>query len=118
MMDYSNFREEYTTDNFPSGKYRTKAIYTIDKRDRKERAKRITYHPKYNVPNKPHYDTYSTRVRIATGDDGRTYIVKHNENYSFISVMKWDLKYQHEVIYESDPRYETLLQKLYGVIPS
>ena len=72
-----------------------------------ERAVRVT-------TGAPKALTYARRVRIVDGDDGKTYILELSGGYGMISVMKADMKFQHEVIHERDARYTSILAILNG----
>ena len=52
--------------------------------------------------------TYAKKVRIVDGDDGKTYIAELNV-YGHISIMRGDMKFQEEVTFERDPRYQDVL---------
>ena len=95
-MEYSNVRKEYTTEDWPSGSHRVKAVFAIEKNNRGERATRVTYHPHTGRANAPKKTTYDAITRIADGEDGKTYIVSYTSLYGFISVMQSNLQFQQE----------------------
>lgn len=97
-MTYSNPRLDATIENWPHGKQRVTATFTIE-RDHKrgERAVRVTT----GAPKKL---TYARKARIVDGDDGRTYIAELSF-YGFVSIMNGDMKFQKETIHVYDPRY-------------
>ncbi len=111
-MQYSNFRKEFTSADWPTGSYRTTAIFSIEANKKGERAVRVTYHPVTGRPNAPKKTTYDAITRIADGEDGRTYIVSYTSLYGFISVMQSNLQFQQETIHEKDPRFTELLEQL------
>jgi len=105
---YSNPRLVAQFDDWPYGKLRARTTFKIEFSTRGERASRVTVNPKNGRLNKPKVTTYAQKVRIVDGDDGKTYIIE-KPIWGHISVMKWDLQFQHETIGDNDPRYaETL----------
>lgn len=101
---YSNPRLEAEIDNWPTGSYRTKAIFKIEQTARGERGTRVTFHPITGKPAAPKKLTYARKARIVDGDDGRTYIIELT-SFGFISVRKGDMKFEHESIFEENPKY-------------
>ncbi len=102
-MKYSNPRMKATIENWPSGKHRVTARFEIEQDPKRgERATRTTDGAAKKL-------TYSKLARIVDGDDGRTYIAEFTM-YGFISIMKGDMKFQHETIHTSDPRYPEALE--------
>lgn len=95
MTSYSNPRMSATIENWPSGNKRVTASFTIEQTPRGERAVRITT----GAPKKL---TFARKMRIVDGDDGRTYIATLSPNYGFVTIMKGDMQFQHEVIHYSD----------------
>jgi len=107
MTTYSNPRTEAVVKDWPSGSKRVEARFYVETTPKKgQRAVRVT-------TGSPKKLTYSPLVRIADGDDGRTYILELSL-YGHISVMKGDMKFQHEVIYSRDPRYAELVALIKG----
>ncbi len=105
MTSYSNPRMQDTISDWPSGAMRTTATFSIEAvPGRGERAVRVTVDPKTGKATAPKKLTFARKMRIVDGDDGRTYIAELTM-YGHVSVMKGDMKYQHESIHESDPRY-------------
>ena len=102
MTVYSNPRMSANVENWPHGKQRVTAVFSIEQVPGKgERAVRVTT----GAPKKL---TYARKMRIVDGDDGRTYIIELT-SYRHISVMRGDMKYSHETIFEGDARYPELL---------
>lgn len=102
-MKYSNPRMTATIENWPSGRAkRVTAHFQIEQTPRGERAVRIT-------DGAPKKLTFAKLARIVDGDDGRTYIAEFTL-YGFISIMRGDMKFQHETVHQSDPRYPELLE--------
>lgn len=101
MINYSNPRMEATIENWPIGGKRCTAVFSIEQTARGERGVRTTV-------GKPKVLTYARRARIVDGDDGRTYIAELTV-YNFVSIMRGDMKYQHEAIFADDPRFADLL---------
>ena len=96
---------ERRIDGWPFGrKQRCQAVFKIETHPKRgQRAVRVitdaegrSYAPKKL--------TYSPRVRIVEGSNGRTYIAELTAS-GFISIMCGDMKYQHETIHEDNPRY-------------
>lgn len=109
-MQYSDFRKEFTSLDWPSGSYRTKAVFLIEKNKKGERATRVTYHPVTGLPNSPKKTNYNMITRIASGDDNKTYIISYTGTY--ISVMQSNFQFQQEAIFDRDPRFAEILLKL------
>jgi len=106
-MNYSNPRTELTVNDWPYGKKRVQAVFSVESGPKGERAVRVTENPRGGW-NKPKKLTYAHKMRIVDGDDGRTYIAELT-HFGFISIMKSDMKYQHETIPRGDSRYPELL---------
>lgn len=102
MTKYSNPRMAAAIENWPHGSQRVTAMFTIERDKRGERAVRVT-------TGNPKKLTYSVRQRIVDGDDGRTYIASFSM-YGFVSIMKGDMKFQHETIHKGDPRYDEVVR--------
>jgi hypothetical protein len=47
-------------------------------------------------------------MRIVDGDDGRTYIAGLS-NYGHITIMRGDMKFNEETVFEREPRHAELL---------
>jgi hypothetical protein len=107
-LQYSNPRLELTVDNWPYGRFTTKATFNIEAVKGKERASRITVNPKNGRVNKPKKTTYSHKARIVDGSDGRTYIAELTA-YGAISIRQSDMHHQQEYISDNDARYIDLL---------
>lgn len=103
-MKYSNPRMKAVIENWPSSfNKRVTAIFEIEQHPKRgERAVRIT-------DGKPKTLTFAKLARIVDGDDGRTYIAELT-SYGFISIMRGDMKIQHESISQNDPRYGMTLE--------
>ncbi len=106
MLSYSNPRMHATIENWPSGGERVTARFAIEiDPKRGERATRLT-----KIGGAPTKLTYAAKARIVDGDDGRTYIAQLPPyGYRHISIMRGDMKFQEEVVSDTDPRYGTLL---------
>jgi hypothetical protein len=90
------------------GSKRVEARFYVERHaTRGDRAVRVTT----GAPKKL---TYAWAVRIVDGDDGKTYILEYSAPYRHVTVMQSNMKYQHEVIHDSNPRYEALLDLLKG----
>lgn len=100
-MEYSNPRMNAIIENWPSGGKRVTAQFSIETTKRGQRAIRITT----GAPKKL---TFSKKMRIVDGDDGKTYIASISF-YGHISIFRGDMQFQHEAIFEGDPRYKSLL---------
>jgi hypothetical protein len=101
-LTYSNPRMSATIENWPSGSKRVTARFEIEQGTRGERAVRTT-------TGEPKKLTYAKLARIVDGSDGRTYIAEFTM-YGHISIMRGDMKYSHETIHSSDPRYAMALE--------
>jgi hypothetical protein len=101
-MKYSNPRLKATIENWPSGSKRVTARFEIEQNAKGERAIRTT-------DGAPKKLTYAIRSRIVDGDDGRTYIAEFTM-YRHIVIMRGDMKFEEEVIFERDPRYAEVLE--------
>lgn len=64
-------------------------------------------HYAHKYPLGPDY--IEKMARIVDGSDGRTYIAEYT-TYGFISIMRGDMKFQQEAIFERDPRYAEALE--------
>ena len=99
---YSNPRLEATIDNWPSGSQRVTAVFTIETdAKRGQRAVRTT-------TGKPVKLTFARKARIIDGSDGRTYIANLTD-FGHISIMRGDMKFSEEAIFETDSRYPATL---------
>lgn len=104
VITYSNPRMSATIPNWPSGSNRVTATFAIEQVQGKgERATRTT-----TGATKKH--TYASKARIIDGSDGRIYIAEISPLCSHISIMRGDMKYQHEAIFKHEPRYLELLE--------
>ena len=102
-IKYSNPRMSATIENWPSGRTkRVTARFQIEQTSRGERAVRIT-------DGAPKKLTFAKMARIVDGDDGRTYIAELTA-YGFISIMRGDMKFQHETVWPTDPRYAEIFE--------
>jgi hypothetical protein len=100
MTTYSNPRTEATVEDWPSGKHRVTAVFTVERHPKHgERAVRTT-------TGKPKALPYASRVRIVDGDDGRIYIAE--QSVFMISIMRGTMDYAHEVVFEGQPRFAEL----------
>lgn len=98
MTNYSNPRMSAVIENWPNGSKRVTATFSIEQDPKRgERAVRVT-------TGKPVKLTYARKARIVDGDDGRTYIAELTA-YGFVSIMRGDMKLQHESIHQNNPRY-------------
>jgi len=106
MNKYSNPRTLYQTDDWPYGRKRVTAVFTLEQTNRGERVSRVTQNPKGGW-NKPKKLTYSRAQRIVDGDDGKTYIAVLS-NYGSISIMQSNMQYQEESIDFISERYDAI----------
>lgn len=77
------------------------ATFSIEQDGKRERAVRVT-------TGKPTKLTYAIKSRIVDGDDGRTYIANLTA-YGHVSIMRGDMKFSEEAIFEGDSRYQGVL---------
>lgn len=101
IVQYSNPRMNAVIENWPSGSKRVTARFDIEQAKRGERAVRMT-------DGAPKKLTFAKMARIVDGDDGRTYIAELTI-YGHISIMRGDMKYQHETIHPDSPEYPAAL---------
>jgi hypothetical protein len=101
-LTYSNPRMKATIPDWPSGSKRVAAEFEIESINGKERGIRTTT----GAPKKL---TFARLARIVDGSDGRTYILELSF-YGHITVKRGDFKYDHETVFEKDPRYPELLE--------
>lgn len=110
MTNYSNPRMSAEIPDWPSGSKRVTAKFHIEVTINKgERAVRTT-------TGAPVKLTYAKRMRIVDGDDGRTYIACAH-GYVMVSIMRGDMKIQHEVAHHPAPRYTELMELFAPVEP-
>lgn len=103
VLTYSNPRMSAVIPDWPSGRHRVTARFEIEQDPKRgERAVRTT-------DGAPKKLTFAKLVRIVDGSDGRTYIAEYTA-YGFVSIMKGDMKYQHETIHDRDPRWAMALE--------
>lgn len=101
MTKYSNPRTTAIIPDWPIGRNRCTATFTVEQDPKRgERAVRVTV----GAPKKL---TYASKVRIVDGDDGRTYIMELSQ-YGHISVMQGNMKFQHEVVFPDNPRHREM----------
>lgn len=109
-LTYSNPRKNVVIEDWPSGKLRTKATFTVEEGKGKERAVRVTVNPKTGRENAAKKLTYARKVVFVDGSDDRLYILELSD-YGFISVMKGTFDYQHETIWpDKDERFSSLME--------
>ena len=114
QLTYSNPRKDVVIEDWPSGKFKTKAVFTVEAKGDKERAVRTTYHPIHDYANAPKKLTYAQKVRFVDGSDGRLYIIELSANYNMISVMKGTFDYNHETIHlSSQPERYNQIKSLF-----
>ena len=105
MITYSNPRKQAEFTDWPSGKLRTRCVFTVEAKPGKgERAVRVTTDPKTGRESAPKALTYARRVRIVDGSDGKTYIAELTL-YGFVSIMQSNMQFQQESINVDDLRY-------------
>lgn len=101
-LTYSNPRMTATIPDWPSGHKRVTARFEIEQTTRGERAVRTT-------DGAPKKLTFAKLARIVDGSDGRTYIAEFTI-YGHISIMRGDMKFQHETIHPESSRYAEALE--------
>lgn len=95
---YSDPRTEAAIEDWPLGRdKRGTATFTVEHDKRGERVSRTT-------TGKPIKSTYAVQSRIVTGDDGRIYLAIKTA-FGHISIMRGDMKYSHEAVFPTDPRF-------------
>lgn len=104
-LTYSNPRLSAVFEDWPHGAHRTRATFTVESKDGKgQRAVRVTIDPKTGRESAPKTLTYGRQARIVDGDNNRTYLAMLTE-FGHISIMRADMKFSEEAIFEKDPRY-------------
>ena len=99
---YSNPRMSATIEDWPSGSQRVTAVFSIETDPKRgQRAVRTTTGATKKL-------TFAKQMRIVDGSDGRTYIAELTHS-GFISIKRGDMKYDHESVFERDPRFAELL---------
>jgi hypothetical protein len=102
-LTYTNPRMTAVIENWPSGSKRVTARFEIEQDPKRgERAVRTT-------TGEPKKLTYAKLARIVDGSDGRTYVAEFT-TYGHISIMRGDMKFSHETVFERDPRYAAMLE--------
>jgi hypothetical protein len=102
MTTYSNPRTEATVEEWPSGKRRVTAAFTVEQIPQQgERAVRTS-------AGKPKTLTYASKVRIVDGDDGRIYIACLTTGCATISIVGGTMDRLHEDACEGNPRFAEL----------
>jgi hypothetical protein len=97
-------------ENWPHGSQRVTATFSIETDPKRgQRAVRVTT----GAPKKL---TFARQMRIVDGDDGRTYIAALS-GYGHITIKRGDMKFDHETVFERDPRYQALLA-LFEKVPA
>ena len=118
-MNYSNPRMAVEINNWPFGRQKTTANFSVEKcpRTGRERAVRVTVNPKTGKPCTPKKQTYAKRVRFVDGSDGRLYVLEDNTDYGHLTVMEGNLDFHSETIYggrangsygSKDPRFDEM----------
>ncbi|SRR5712691_4777790 len=102
MTTYSNPRMSAMIENWPHGSKRVTVMFSIEVDPKRgQRAVRTTT----GAPKKL---TFYRQMRIVDGDDGRTYIAALS-GYGHITIKRGDMKFDHETVFEREPRYAELL---------
>ena len=109
MLTFTNPRLEFTTHDWPYGRYRTTATFLIQQNNKGERVARITINPKTGRTNKPKTTTYAKKVRIVEGSDGRTYIAELTQ-YGNITIMQSNLQYEQCTLYPDNENFLDVLK--------
>ena len=106
VPQFRQFVDTHETDDYPSGRHRVKAVWTVEKKGKKSRISRVTYHPKTGRPSKPKSTTYSLFSKIGIGVDGRAYMIQYTE-YGQLVVWPGTMK-TTTYLYPKDPQYAEL----------
>jgi hypothetical protein len=107
----TKFVDDYETDDYPSGRSRVKATWTVERKGKKARVSRVTINPRTGQPAKPKKSTYGLLTKIGLGADGRTYIIYWTE-YGHLGATKGDMKYDAGSLHTSDPQWLPMMQRL------
>jgi hypothetical protein len=108
QITYSNPRLKAIIPDWPSGSRRVTAVFEIetDAKTHRQRGVRTTT----GAPKKL---TYARQARIVDGSDGRTYIAELSD-YGHATIMKGDMKFEHETIFASDQARHAALMELFA----
>lgn len=108
-MIYTNPRMHVEIDDWPSGNYRTKAVFNIEQdAKRGERVTRFTLHPVTGKPGALKKLTYALQMRIVDGEDGKTYILARTAYH--LTIWQGNMQFNQEFIHSNDLRYFGLLE--------
>jgi hypothetical protein len=109
LKTYSNPETARNVEGWPFGSdLRTTAHFYVETDPKRgQRAVRRTIDPRDGTLSKPKKGTYSPRVRIMTGSDGKTYIVSFGCGSFYI--MQGNMKFFEEAIYSGDPRFDAMV---------
>ena len=111
MKTYFNPRNEVTIPNWPFGRLRTTAQFSVEKTRAGERVVRTTVDPKTGKPCAPKKLAYAKIARIVDGSDGKTYLLMLTSS-GFLNVFQSDMRLQEEAIFDRDERFLSLLEML------
>lgn len=75
MPHISKWVDEWSVDDYPYGRFRTKASWYVVKKGNKETVGRVTVDPKNGRTNTPKLLTYGSKAKIGIGSDDRVYIL-------------------------------------------
>lgn len=106
VVEYSNPRTEALIEDWPFGKKTCKARFEVQKHPRfGQRVARYTENKTRTGWNSPKCSTYTSKVAILDGSDGRTYIGMYHDMYDHITIMQGTMKFQAEVICKNTANY-------------
>lgn len=108
--NFQKFVDEYETDDYPYGRFRTTAKWWVEGSRGRQRVVRTTINPKTGRVNAPKKTTYGVSAVIGLGG-GRAYpIVAARPGQ--ITIWSGDMKYSVETLFEDDPDYRKVADAL------
>ena len=116
-LSYSNPRTSAEVADWPFGRQTCRARFTIESKvGHGERVARVTENKSRTGWNKPKRTTYSRRVIIVDGSDGRLYLISWSAHYGHISVTMGTMMGQVESCTDDGPEQERY-RELLALIP-
>lgn len=110
--NYVDSARDLTIEDYPiGGRARGKAIYSVETKAKFGERIARTCEKRNGGFGKPKTTTYGRECAILTCDDGRTYPATIAREYAAISIMRSDMKTNHEFVsHEREPeRYDHIL---------
>jgi len=109
IPNFNRFVDEYETDDYPYGKFRTTATFYIEGSKGKQRVVRVTINPKNGKPNKPKKTTYGYAAKLGIAGD-KVYPIIGGPGQ--IMIMSGDMKHSEGYVHSGDNEYRKLADAL------